>query len=291
MGRPARIPPELTTGPFTLQEAIAAGLTPTQLQGDSWVRITRGIYVWRGLAREPEIALGVAVQRTSPVATFSGFTAAWLHGLVADFRSPVEMTLPEGHGISIRAGMTILRRFLRADEVTRVRGYRATTICRTLRDLSWRLSLTEAVVLLDAALHAELVDLSYLKTWIALGRGTGGIVRLRQAVEHAEPLAESPMESRLRMLLVLRGLPRPLAQIPITDGRGEFAGRLDLYYPGPRLGIEYDGATHKESLAEDSRRRNRLLGAGIRLLTFTSTDMQRPEQVAATVASHLRRAA
>jgi very-short-patch-repair endonuclease len=114
---------------------------------------------------------------------------------------------------------------------------------------------------------------------------------LRRAVEHAEPLAESPMESRLRMLLVLRGLPRPLAQVPIVDSGGEFAGRPDLFYPDQRLGLEYDGAGHRESLVDDNRRQNRLLSAGVRLLRFAAADIwQRPDEVAGLVAAHLGRA-
>src|SRR5438067_13649072 len=64
------------------------------------------------------------------------------------------------------------------------------------------------------------------------------------------------METRLRMLLVLAGLPRPAAQVSLQDARGRFLGRPDLYCPGARLGIEYDGATHRESLAADNRRQN-----------------------------------
>jgi len=80
------------------------------------------------------------------------------------------------------------------------------------------------------------------------------------------------MESRLRMLLILGGLPRPAAQVSIHDRPG-FAGRPDLYYEGHRLGIEYDGGTHRDSLAEDNRRQNRLLDAGVRLLRFTAGDV------------------
>jgi uncharacterized protein DUF559 len=115
-------------------------------------------------------------------------------------------------------------------------------------------------------------------------------VALRRAVEYIEPLAESPMETRLRMLLVLGGLPRPLAQVEILEADGALAGRLDLYYPAQRLGLEYDGAAHRESLVEDNRRQNRLLRAGIRLLRFTADDMRSPRAgIVAEVAGELRR--
>ena len=81
------------------------------------------------------------------------------------------------------------------------------------------------------------------------------------------------MESRLRVLLVKSGLPRPRSQVSIHDDLGEFAGRLDLYYEDQRLGIEYDGDVHRESLTEDNRRQNKLLKAGVRLLRFTGADV------------------
>jgi very-short-patch-repair endonuclease len=98
------------------------------------------------------------------------------------------------------------------------------------------------------------------------------------------------MESRLRLVLVLAGLPRPAVQVSLYDERDDFAGRPDLFYPEQRLGIEYDGGTHRESLEEDNRRQNRLLNAGYRLLRFTAADVyRRPAAVVALVRAELRR--
>lgn len=284
----ARVPEHLKQGPFTLRDALAAGVTRGQLGGKSWVRLRHGFYAWRGLARDPEIALQVAQQRMPPIAAFATIAAAWLHGLDVDLKGEPQMIVPDGHGVSTRAGIAVLRRRLEPDDIVNIRGYRATSVCRTLLDLSWQLSLTEAVVLVDEALHKSLVDVAYLRSWLALRRGSAGTARLRAAVERAEPLSESPMETRLRLLLVRRELPRPQAQVSVADALG-FIGRIDLYYPEQRLGLEYDGATHRESLAEDNRRQNRLLRAGVRLLRFTAADIyQRPDEVVALVAAQLR---
>ena len=96
------------------------------------------------------------------------------------------------------------------------------------------------------------------------------------------------MESRLRMLLILAGLPRPAAQVSIYNRNGQFIGRPDLYYEEQRLGIEYDGASHRNSLAEDNRRQNLLLAAGVRLVRFTAGDvLHRSATVASQVATLL----
>src|SRR5215470_2363535 len=82
------------------------------------------------------------------------------------------------------------------------------------------------------------------------------------------------METRLRLLLVLAGLPRPDAQVALHDERGRFLGRPDLYSAGQRLCLEYDGGTHRNNLVEDNRRQNLLTNAGYRLLRFTAADVR-----------------
>lgn len=100
-----------------------------------------------------------------------------------------------------------------------------------------------------------------------------GVALLRRALELSHPAAESPMETRLRMMLVMAGLPRPQVQTTLRDESGVFIARPDLYYPIHRLAIEYDGATHKDSIVADSRRQNRLLESGYRVLRFTAADV------------------
>jgi very-short-patch-repair endonuclease len=46
-----------------------------------------------------------------------------------------------------------------------------------------------------------------------------------------------------------------------------------LLYRNERLAIEYDGGNHRDRLVEDDRRQNDLVGAGLRLLRFTASDV------------------
>jgi len=147
-------------------------------------------------------------------------------------------------------------------------------------------------VVLDMALHRELVMAEELCKWASMHLGYRGVRRLRRAIELAEPAVESPMETRLRMLLVLAGLPRPQVQVPLRDAVVLFVGRPDLYYQRQRLAIEYDGATHRDSLAADNRRQNRLVNAGYRLLRFTAADvLSAPDSVVGLVREALQSAA
>lgn len=268
------VPAELTTGVFTVADARRAGLTWKQLQSATWRRVGDGLYMWAKLGESPMLLLA-AIQRDLPaVAAFSGRTAAWLHGLDLPLDGPIEVTVPPSCGISARAGTSVRRAALPECDVVERRGVRATSALRTVADLARRLPLVEAVVVADMALRQRLVDLEALTSYVAARPRRWGIAHLRRVAELAEPRAESPMETRLRMLLVLAGLPRPEAQVPLHDDSGRFLGRPDLYYPGPRVALEYDGSTHRDSLVQDNRRQNRLLNAGVRLLRFTAADLR-----------------
>lgn len=233
--------------------------------------------------------LQAALARVPAEAVFSGLTAAWLHGLDVEPCAPVEVTLPLDGGVSGRAGLRVRRTMLTGTEVINRRGMPATTIERTLADVCAQLTLTEAVVLADAATHLQLTTRSALADLAATSPRRWGIRKFRRVVELVEPLSESPMESRLRMLMVRSGLPRPIVQHTVTDAAGRFLARLDLFYPDARVGIEYDGATHTDRLAEDDRRQNRLVQAGIRLLRFTFADVYgRPSSLVAEVRGMLQ---
>jgi very-short-patch-repair endonuclease len=83
--------------------------------------------------------------------------------------------------------------------------------------------------------------------------------------------------------------PGPQFQVALHDTSGGFLARTDLYYPCARLAIEYDGLSHRSSLAADNRRQNRLLEANYRLLRFTAGDLLRtPASVIAQVERALR---
>lgn len=173
-------------------------------------------------------------------------------------------------------------------DVVCIQGVPVTSALRTCFDLSRDLPLVEAVVLVDLALHRKTVNLDEFRQYVAQRKGWRRVAQARSVAEAAEPSSESPMESRLRMALLGGGLPRPEAQAPIYDDNGWFVGRLDLFYRAAKLGIEYDGSTHRDSLVADNRRQNLLLRAGITLLRYTASDLyHHPSQLVAQVRAEL----
>jgi very-short-patch-repair endonuclease len=202
----------------------------------------------------------------------AGRTAAWLHGLDLDAANPVEVIVPVGSWARSRAGLRVRRCSVEPHEIVQVRDRRATSIDRTLRDVSRHAPDVEVLVAIDAALRRGLTNASRLT----------GNRRLRRLAALAAP-AESPMETRLRWLLIQAGLPRPEVQVDLG------AGRADLFYQAAGLVIEYDGANHRDRLVEDNLRQNVLVDAGYRLLRYTASDVyQRPDFIVTQIRRALR---
>jgi hypothetical protein len=101
------------------------------------------------------------------------------------------------------------------------------------------------------------------------------------------------MESRLRMLLVLAGLPEPEVNLELRDGEGFFLLRPDLSWPTLKVAVEYDGQHHLTSTRQwerDVERRNDLTAAGWLLITVTASGVYRtPEDTVRRVADALSR--
>lgn len=273
MPRRHLVPVALRAAPFTADEAAFAGVTRAQLRGSAYRRLGAGLYRWIVLEESPLLKLVAVAKRLPAGAAFSGWTAAWLHGLDVKPCDPIEVTIPDPIGSGRRAGASIRRAALGANEILLRNGLPTTSALRTVLDLGGREPLIEGVVAADLFLHAGLVSIADVRHYVAEHPGGKGIARLRLVVDLADAKAESPMETRLRLLLVLAGLPRPEVQVSIHDDRGRFLARPDLLYRAARLAVEYDGGNHRDRLVDDDRRQNRLTAAGIQSLRFTAADV------------------
>jgi very-short-patch-repair endonuclease len=154
-----------------------------------------------------------------------------------------------------------------------------TSLLRTLIDCGRTLPLLHAVVMLDSALHHRYVTAAALRAAGESARGHGSAA-LRRAVRYADELADSPLESALRLLLDITGA-QVRSQVWISG-----VGRVDFLIDG-WLVIEADGfAFHADRAAyrNDRRRANVLAERGHVLLRFTWEDVRgRPAWVLAQV--------
>lgn len=102
--------------------------------------------------------------------------------------------------------------------------------------------------------------------WVAVARRAATWVRSG---------SESPMESRVRLLLVLAGLPEPEINPEVIDAHGA-RRRYDLVYRASRTIVEYDGRQHAEDARQwrsDLQRREAVDEAGWRMIVVTARDL------------------
>jgi hypothetical protein len=210
-----------------------------------------------------------------------------MHGLDCDPIAPAEVIEPLASTLRSCHGLRSRRCEFEPEDLMTVRGLPATTVLRTLRDICLTCPLIESLVFIDMALHAGITDAGRLGAYVARGDRKPGVKNMRALVPLAAP-AESPMETRLRWLLVCAGLPSPDVQVDLLDGGGLLLGRADLYYPPARLVIEFDGGCHRDRLVLDDRRQNQLIRAGYTVLRYTSADFYgRPNVIVAQVRAAL----
>jgi hypothetical protein len=90
------------------------------------------------------------------------------------------------------------------------------------------------------------------------------------------------METLLRLVIVLPGLPAPIPQAQIFDSDGGWLARADLKARGVKAVFEYDGATHNEPArhASDIARWKVLRRHGFEVYPYTARELFRmPQQI------------
>jgi very-short-patch-repair endonuclease len=262
--------------PFRGSWAIARGeVTPGELRGKRYVRLFPDVYVDARAELDlmtRSLAAYLLVGRAGGM--LAGYSAALLLGSdCAPANAPAEVAVRDH--MRRHPGLRAFRARVSPADRWCVGGCLVTSPERTAWDLARRLGLVEAVVAVDALGHGRFDPEALLGRRVR-EPGARGCRRLDRVVELADPRAESPMETRLRLLIVLAGLPRPEVQYPLPE-----AGvRFDLAYPEPKLAIEYDGGDHDDLL--DRRRDVRTGRLGWYTARFTKHDLAQP---AATIAA------
>jgi REase_MTES_1575 len=158
-----------------------------------------------------------------------------------DSRLPAELNQPSQHKT---AGIVLHNDTLSPDEIVARRGIAVTTAARTAFDLGRRYGRTLAVIRVDALLQATDLKLADIDLLVDRHRGTRGTVQLREVVELADPGAESPQETRTRLVLTYAGMRPTKTQIDVFGRYGAHIHRIDMGWPEYKVGVEYDGEQH-----------------------------------------------
>ncbi|MFD1237575.1 hypothetical protein ACFQ34_30185 [Pseudonocardia benzenivorans] len=274
--------------PFRGSAAVVAGrVSPGRLRGRGFVRLAPDVYAVAPTDLDLTTRSIAAYRRVEDIGgVVGGWSAAELLGAgCAPRDADAQIVVPRY--VKPTPGIQVGRWRLLPEEITLVDGCRVTTPLRTAWDIARRERRTDAVVAIDALARVGGFPLEALADMASRLRRTRGSALVRAASSRADARAESPMETRMRLLLVDAGLPPPVPQYElVVDGR--VVARFDLAYPDARLAIEYDGAGHDDRL--DRRRDIRTGALGWQTVRLVSADiLQTPEETAASVRAVLRR--
>ena len=258
--------------------AVAAGLvTWSRLRGPRFRRLFPDVYAPAD-EEPPDLRLRSlgAYRLVEGRGVLSGYSAAVL--LDADCAPhpdvPAEVTVAGG-GQRVHPGLTVRRDRIALGETVRVGDVRCTSPLRTAYDLGRQEDLVESVVAVDRLANRHRFPPDLLLHFATHYRGAPGTARLCRTLAHASPYAGSPMESRLRMIIVQAGLPRPHVQWVVQDTDARTAVWLDMAWPDHRIGVEFEGGGHTApvEVLRDAGRYTRLVDRGWRIYRYTKFDV------------------
>ena len=276
--------------PFTRAEARSAGISMSDLAGPRFQRIYYNLYVSNAVALSPLLRARAAL-KVSPLGSHaSHFTAGEIWGGWVPEQ-------PRTHVSSPRAQSRCQRRGIRnhdigaGAQVVTYRGVRVSSPMQTFLELAAVVDLVDLVVFGDSMVRAGHFTTAAVVEAADAWRGRGRKLA-RRAARLIREGVDSPMESRLRMLIVLAGLPEPKVNVIIRNQHGEWLVRFDLCYPGFKVVVEYDGRQHAEDDAQwdhDIDRRELLDQWGYRLVVVRSKGIYvEPERTLRRVRTALR---
>ena len=278
-----------------MREALALGLTPRRLRARDLRAPHRQVRVPAALPWTLPLRCRAALLVLPAGSVVAGATAVALLELPAPLGAPdpmdeaIDVAVPPLRVRPRVEGVEVVAHPLRSEApVVRRDGVPVLHPAWTWAGRCGDLDLVEAVALGDAV-RRRADDLGEaLRAALALdGRARDAALEALFLVRHP---VDSPMETRLRLLLRAAGLPEPVCGRPVLDGGHEVA-RPDLSWPAVRVAVEHDGAHHLTPRQRqlDLGRQRVLEDVGWRVVVVTAQDLlQRPVPTAVLVERVLR---
>lgn len=256
--------------PFTRADAIAAGIDPRLLRGSRFRRIFKGVHVSADRPPSPLLQAEACLLVHPPTAFVSHLTAARVYEVPVPDHAQEHVSVFDGQDRRRRKEISchVVSRDAR---VGRHQGIRISMPDRMFVELASMLSLLDLVIVGDNLVRRKWLTPQHLVEHCRASTDPFARTALH-AAEYVREGVDSPMETRLRMLIVLAGLPEPEVNHLVFDEAGRLVRRFDLCYPGLNLLIEYDGRQHAEDPDQwhsDIYRREDLDRWGWRLVVVT----------------------
>lgn len=263
-----------SAGPIVLTraKARALGIPLSDLLGRDFNRLFHDTYVPSGQMMTLRLRARTIMKRLPAATHVSHHTAVRLWGGVAPDSSDIHVSMASREARCRRAG--VAAHLGTKDAQTAVLdGLAISTPMQGFLELaSVGTSLVDLVIAGDSLVKANDLDPQQFVAAADAYEGRNA-KRARRAARLVRAGVDSPMETRIRLLIVLAGLPEPQVNFILRIAGGKWRWRFDLCYPEFKLIIEYDGRQHAfdaQQWGHDLERREWLDQDGWRILIVVS---------------------
>ena len=261
---------ETQAGLATSAQMRLVGASPTEIDEairEGWLlRVRHGVVAVAGAPvdiRRPIRAAALA----SPGAVVSHRSAAWLHGLLTNRPSLVDLTRPDRRVMAV--GVRGHRAVVSDADVADCDGIPVTSVVRTLVDLTASLPPDWLERLVHEAVMRRLCNYDDLRS-AAEGRPGDECAAAMLALV-GELNGTTPLEARWEQILRATGLPPAASQFQVAIDERVYV--LDFAWPDARVALEVNGfAFHntRDSFDRDHDKVVALQAAGWNVISATS---------------------
>lgn len=228
--------------PFLGRQAVRRGEISAYQLHRQYRPIYRNVYLSKHAIMTALTRARAAWLWSNGNATLTGLSAAAVLGAKwLNAGEPAELSRPNRHATP---GIIVHSYNLGSGEECIANGIRITSPERTAFDIGRNLPSSRGVPVLDALVNATKLKIGDVLALADTKPGVRNVRRLRSTLTLVDGGAESPQESRVRLLLVGAGLPPPETQIEFTDEFGIARIRVDMGWREWRVAVEYDGVQH-----------------------------------------------
>jgi hypothetical protein len=274
-----------------------------RVRSHAWRALLPGVYLIAGWAYGTEwdgLPFATRLWATrllhGPDCVFCLETAARLRGIQGLRRDDgiVHVRLRPGNERHQYEGVCIHPRLVAPEDITAEGPWLLTSPARTVLDLVLSLPRVNAISVLDSSLHLGLLTKEEIPRLQLSAKGRRGAAISRPWWALADGRAESPLETRVRLIAIDAGHPPDELQLPIHDAFGILLGFGDLAWKRPQrrtMVVEADGEEPHErpkALFRDRYRANDFAATGsIDLFRVTWRDVERPTYLVSLLRTNL----
>jgi uncharacterized protein DUF559 len=277
--------------PFRGRRAVRSGALTTYQLRTRYRALHRDVYVPNDLVLTAAVRAKAAWLWADGECVLCGPSAAAVLGTRwLDDDRPAELVRADRHS---PPNIVVHAYDLAPEEVCVAAGIRVTSPARTAFDIGRHQPRGRAVPTIDALMAATGLKPADVIGLADAHPGLRGVRRLRGIAALCDGGAESPQESRVRLMFVRAGLPAPETQIEFHDEYGHAFIRVDMGWREWKVAVEYDGIQHwsdGRQRAWDIERIALLEAMGWVVIRVSAHMLSRPQVVVERVRTKLRAA-